>query len=352
MVGYHINPFTLFYFQSKIYDSLFFHLKYCSAAKDVPYQDIIATMGDQSFRGFNIMYAFHEDESESVSTLDLGFEVKVVHLTRHTTKFDIHLTMRWTLEGGIEGNIIYSTVKFGQSTMQRFADEFVYMLTAIVDSDLAKVHILELPMICPEDLVMIRDTWNESKPYPPFPPPKSVAVTLFDAMNDHSRRVALQEAASGRTYTYLQLLNQSMTVAAGIQMLSKFNKTKQFCVGLIFDRGISMYATMLAVLFCGGILVPIDASHTPVDRTIFLLQDSGADIVIHDEANTIFVSKLREQENEMPDLLSYNDIISTEKRCELHDMVVVTHDSPFCIMYTSGTTGNPKGVVIMVSNIL
>ena len=96
MVSYHINPFTLNYFQSKTNNSLI----YCSAAKDVPYQEIIATMGDESFRGFNIMYAFHEDESESVSTSDLGFEVKVVQLTRHTTKFDIHLTMRWTSEGG------------------------------------------------------------------------------------------------------------------------------------------------------------------------------------------------------------------------------------------------------------
>lgn len=320
-------------------------------AKDVPYQEVIAAMGDQSFRGFNIMYAFHKDENQSVPTSEMGFQLKVVHLTRYKTKFDIHLTMRWTLEGGIEGNIIYSIAKFGHSTMQRFADEFVHMLTAVASNDLAKVHILELPMVCPNDLIMIRDTWNESKPEPPFPPPKSVAVTLFDAMHHHSMRVAVQDAASGRTYTYSQLLNQSMRVAAGIRTIKKSNKTNQFCVGLIFDRGISMYATMLAVLFCGGILVPIDASHTPVDRAFFLLQDSGADIVIYDEANINFISKLREHENIMTDLLSYSDLIATGKSCEMRDMVVVSHDSPFCIMYTSGTTGKPKGVVIMHSNV-
>jgi non-ribosomal peptide synthetase component F len=314
----------------------------------VPYQEVIATMGDQSFRGFNVMYAFHDVEHQSASSSELDVEVKLVHLRRHTTKFDIHLTLRWTLDGGIDGNIIHSTIKFGQGTIQRFADEFVYMLAAVAKTDLADIHILKLPMVCPEDLDMITNKWNETKPDPPFPEPKSIAVTLFDSMHHHSTRVAVQEAASGRAYTYSELLHGAMTVAAGIRTISKV-KTKQFCVGLIFDRGISMYTTMLAVLFCGGTLVPIDASHTPVDRALFLLQDSGADLLIHDEANAIFISKLRDQEGSLPDLFSYSDLIGQEEKCESQHMVDVRHDSPFCIMYTSGTTGKPKGVIIMVS---
>ena len=269
------------------------------SAKEIPYHLVIASMADSSFRGFNVMYAFQDSEWHTLNMLptsDLGFEATVAYLTKDTTKFDVHLMLRWNTDGGVDGDLIYSASKFGRGTMQRIADAFVTMATFVADHDpslVSKQTILSLPMTSSNDLSTAKYTWNHTAPEKPFPTPRSVAATVLDAIREHpSSSIAVEEAASGVSYTYSELSITSLRIASAIKSICKNARPR---IALIFNRSFAMYAALLGVLSAGGCIVPIDASSTPVDRALFMMKDAGVDLVIFDEANEDFVQQIEEK---------------------------------------------------------
>lgn len=173
--------------------------------------------------------------------------------------------------------------------MQRIADAFVTMATFVAEQDpssVAQQPILNLPMTSSSDLSTAKGIWNETTPEKPFPAPQSVATTVFQAIAGHpSSSIAVKEAASGVAYTYSDLTKTALCVSSAIKTISMNEQPR---IALIFNRGLSMYATLLGVLSAGGCIIPIDASNTPVNRVLFMLKDSGADLCIFDDANKEF----------------------------------------------------------------
>lgn len=95
-------------------------------------------------------------------------------------------------------------------------------------------------------------------------------------------------------------------------------------VGLMMSHGAEMIAAMLAVLKSGAAYVPAEPS-LPRDRIDYMMRTAGADFVITDE-------------------YCRNVLKSNCKTAPLPDRS--QPDGPAYILYTSGTSGRPKGVVV------
>jgi fatty-acyl-CoA synthase len=118
--------------------------------------------------------------------------------------------------------------------------------------------------------------------------------------------------------------------------------------------------TILAANLLGAIAVPVNFRMTPPEIA-FLVGDCDARIVVTEPVLAGVATAVRDLDPTLATmivvgsptedgLLGYDDLLAEEGGGAL-DVPDVPNDSPALIMYTSGTTGRPKGAVLTNNNI-
>jgi amino acid adenylation domain-containing protein len=110
-------------------------------------------------------------------------------------------------------------------------------------------------------------------------------------------------------------------------------------VGLMLNTGIDMIIAILSVLKAGKTWVALDPGH-PADRTSFILEDSGAKIILTNDENMSIAARSVPKD----DLLINMDAIDPTLSGDNLNIPVSSH-SFANIIYTSGSSGRPKGVI-------
>ncbi|WP_412757942.1 amino acid adenylation domain-containing protein [Legionella bozemanae] len=113
-------------------------------------------------------------------------------------------------------------------------------------------------------------------------------------------------------------------------------------VGIQLMRSFEMLVAIFAVLKAGGAYLPIDPL-APVMRNQTILEDSQIKFLIVDES-LLLAEKSGLDEKDNLHVLSIRDNVSHEE-CHNLNLRRGKHDLAY-VMYTSGTTGKPKGVMI------
>ena len=106
--------------------------------------------------------------------------------------------------------------------------------------------------------------------------------------------------------------------------------------------------TMFATYAIGGIFVPLNFRLTAPEID-YQLRDSGAKLLVYGPECAATVSACAASPATVP-LDAYEKFLGDGKPAA-HD-VPVTLDDPACILYTSGTTGRPKGAVLTHGNLV
>lgn len=165
--------------------------------------------------------------------------------------------------------------------------------------------------------------------------------TLSDTLRHHSTtrpdRVAVL-TPGGTQRTYAELADVSSRVASGLRALGVGEGSR---VAFIGREDLSYWDTLFACVSLGAVLVPGDWRLTPPEIR-HILDDSGADLLVidsdHPMAGHSGITELT------CDAATWQDWWSTHP--PLEDPVTPTPDTPMAQLYTSGTTGQPKGVVL------
>lgn len=163
-----------------------------------------------------------------------------------------------------------------------------------------------------------------------------VIERLERSLLEHARLPALN--FDGQRVSYAQLRGQALAIQA--QLLPLLNGDKPV-IAVCLPKSLALYASLLAVLGCGAIYLPMDPA-TPVERLRFILENAEAAVLIHDGQFPGLGQKIPELNlKRLPTPVDGAGLM--RKRCAM--------DAPCVAIYTSGTTGQPKGVLLSQRNV-
>lgn len=153
-----------------------------------------------------------------------------------------------------------------------------------------------------------------------------------DSVEKYSDKIAI--TYGDLSLTYRDLNNRSNYLA---NILVSRGCGKESPVALLLDRSIDMVLSILAVLKSGSCYIPISPEQ-PIKRIKNLVKTSGSKLLI---SNSLSCSLFSDQVQ----CIDLNDIDYNNE--EIPNLGINIDSSQLAyIMYTSGSTGNPKGVML------
>ena len=142
------------------------------------------------------------------------------------------------------------------------------------------------------------------------------------------------------------------TSRLAIALRSEFGINRGDRVAVLAENDSNTFEVQFACWKLGAIFVPLNWRLT-IPELKYIVSDADPSLIIHDDAYrepSIKLAEICQISHRVTWGLSVEGAIHYEEILALHEpmksSVACTHDDPISIMYTSGTTGLPKGAII------
>ena len=237
-------------------------------------------------------------------------------------------------------SIMYSN-KYSNNFVEHFAQSYKLILQQIITAK----RLDEISYISDEDIEIL-DSYNRTEHKPKYD-------DILDAFNENLSEYENNTLVTykDKSYTHGQGAFISNEIA---DRLNSLGIEKQDFVALFVKRSEWFLLASMGVLTMGGIYVPIDASY-PSERILLMLNDTESKAVIVDDDSQDYMNDIIRENNLNIDILNVSsimeDIISNSNKESISssnhlNTVKVNENDIACVLYTSGTTGTPKGVLV------
>jgi len=167
----------------------------------------------------------------------------------------------------------------------------------------------------------------------------SVIERLQQSLIQHAERPALH--LGERCISYRQLHAHSRAIQQRLQALLEPHP-QPWIVAVCLPKSPELFASILAILGSGAVHLPLEPSH-PLPRQQYIAQNASALLLLHDGEQPLGAT-MQGLDVSLIDSAAANPALPLmRQRPEL--------DAPCMALYTSGTTGHPKGVLLSQANL-
>jgi amino acid adenylation domain-containing protein len=297
--------------------------------QDMPFEKLVEELRPERKLGqnpfFQLSFVFQ------APTTATGFDFMTV-----ASPFDLTLFVRGGSEGPLGATIEYRRDLFGPQTIARLARCYLTLLEGVAaDPDL---RLSALPLVDAAEAHRMLIEWNTTST--DYPRDRSLHGLFEDQVDATPDAVAVVFGQTALTYRELdrranRLAHHLVSLGVGPEQ----------AVGVWMERSAETIVALLGILKAGGAYAPLD-SMAPPDRLAFMLRDAEIDILVTQDrmlgrlpahgARTICLDTepraIAEQPNTRPSIDGSSDALAY-------------------VMYTSGSTGEPKGVAVTHRNV-
>jgi amino acid adenylation domain-containing protein len=180
--------------------------------------------------------------------------------------------------------------------------------------------------------------WNNT--HTAYPTKHTIQQAFVEKATKTPHNIAL--IYNDQYLTYAELNTRSNQLA---HFLLSLGLQPNELVAVCLDRSINMVIALLAILKAGGAYLPIDPEY-PAERIDYMFQDSKAQILLTQE-------KYRQQLPNITNVLWAEELELSSKQYPVHaPIVAMSSENLAYVNYTSGSTGNPKGVAIKHKGVM
>lgn len=163
-------------------------------------------------------------------------------------------------------------------------------------------------------------------------------INLILRANSFKNREAI--LSNGNSYSYNDLLKRSAQIASKI--LDGKEDLKESRIAFIVDPSFEYVAIQWGIWRAGGVAVPLCTKH-PLSSLDYVIEDTQAYAIIYSQKYSSLIFPLFKK------TIGINE--ASTKKVSNTDLPDINSSRNAMILYTSGTTGKPKGVVTTHKNI-
>ncbi|MEF3086547.1 amino acid adenylation domain-containing protein [Bacillus altitudinis] len=298
----------------------------------IPIYDIQAKAGQQQLIDHIVVFenvpAAKKDEQESL----LGFTVEDMNVYEKSN-YDLNLLASPGEQ--LQLKLAFNQRAFDPAFVHKLKDQLTLLIKGTIKHPDQSVHTLTL--VTKQEKQRMLEEWNE-----PELEHDQLYLTKWFEHNVRKQPNAVALSAGDHTMTYAELNEQANRLARHLQ---KNGVEHQTVTAILAERTPELIVSLLAVLKAGATYVPIDPDY-PESRIQYMLKDSGA---THLLTHSSFISQTRSLAFDGTYLFADDQeiLLMSSENLPLEAGL----DDTAYIMYTSGTTGQPKGIMTTHSNI-
>jgi amino acid adenylation domain-containing protein/thioester reductase-like protein len=301
------------------------------AHQDLPFEMLVKELRPQRELSrssmFQVMFILQNAPLKIPTVAGLSSSPFVELSDNGTSKFDLILTI---MEGtqGLTATIEYNTDLFEADTIQRLQGHYRTLLEAVITDPGLKLS--RLPLLTAAEQKQMA-AWNRTD--------KSYCTDecIYELFEAQAARTPESTAVvcGDHSLSYRELDRRANRLAHRLQDLGV---RPEVLVGLYLERSLDLLVGMLGVLKAGGAYVPLDPAY-PGQRLTAIVEDAEPRVLLTQRALV----------NDLPGNAAHIICLDAEEwelGSEANPGRAANANNLAYVLYTSGTTGKPKGVMI------